>query len=410
MIRNFQFGLVWLLLFSLVANNAKAEQQNFAKPKVYRLNADWLATSKQKLAAGDPALKKAYEKLLAEADQALQQRPVSVMEKTVAPPSGDKHDFASFARYWWPNPNTKDGLPYVRRDGYVNPEGSKEVYDRRRLSTMIDSTSTLALAYYFSGEEKYAAHAAKFLRTWFLDPATRMNPNLKFAQAIPGICEGRGIGLIGTASLGCVIDSMALIEKSPAFTEADRAGMKKWFADYLDWLLTSEHGKQEIEEQNNHGSWFDVQLVNYALYVGNTKLAKETAEKAKAKRIAAFIEPDGRQPAELARTQSFGYSVFDLSALFTLARLVEHVDVDLWNYTTEDKRCLRVALDYLAPYTDPAKKWPHEQIHEISFGGLATLLRHATIKYPNADYQKFIAKLPEELRTVSRDLLIYPAK
>ena len=54
----------------------------------------------------------------------------------------------------------------------------------------------LAAAYKITGERKYADHAAAHLRAWFIDEATRMNPNLQYAQAIQGRFTGRGTGII----------------------------------------------------------------------------------------------------------------------------------------------------------------------------------------------------------------------
>ena len=63
--------------------------------------------------------------LRAEADQALAEPPRSVMDKPFLPPSGNKHDYISQGPYWWPDPEKADGLPYIRRDGEVNPEVRK---------------------------------------------------------------------------------------------------------------------------------------------------------------------------------------------------------------------------------------------------------------------------------------------
>src|SRR5262249_13737010 len=163
--------------------------------------------------------------------------------KPKAPPSGDKRDYVSMAPYFWPNPDTKTGLPYVRRDGQVNPERNK--YDRPLLGRMSEAVSTLALAYYLTGEERYAEQSGTLLQVWFLDAKTRMNPNLNYAQFIPGVNEGRGIGIIDSVALLPVVDAVGLLEGSRHWTKARQAGMREWFADYLKWLRTSKGGKEE---------------------------------------------------------------------------------------------------------------------------------------------------------------------
>ncbi|HEY0072554.1 MAG TPA: alginate lyase family protein, partial [Abditibacteriaceae bacterium] len=347
---------VLLALFLTLANYSSA-----AETPMYLLNKTALAANKARLAAGDENLRPALGKLLKEADAALKSGPFSVMDKKLVPPSGDKHDYMSLGPYWWPNPQKPDGKPYIRRDGEVNPESRTSDTDRPTLEKMKEAVETLALAYYFSGNEKYAAHAAKLLRVWFLDEATKMNPHLEYGQAIPGVSSGRGIGIIDTRNLPEMLDYVALLDTSPLWNQTDRDGLKQWFSAYLDWLLTSKNGKDEADEHNNHGTWYDVQVAGIALFVGKPEIAKEAVERAKT-RLVKHIEPNGKQPHELARTKGFAYSTMNLVGFFHLADFGKAVGIDLWNFKSEDGRSLRVALNYLAPFADAQNKWPHPQI------------------------------------------------
>ena len=187
------------------------------KPVVFALNMEALSTNKKRIASKDPLIIPSYKQLVKDADKALQFGPVSVMEKKHIPPSGDKHDYMSLAPYHWPDPTKPDGLPYIRKDGQTNPE-VKEYKDKEYQPQLCADVHTLALAYYFSGEKVYAQHAAKLLRVWFLDTATRMNPNLNFAQAIKGVNTGRGAGLIDTRHYIKVIDAIGLLRDSKYWT------------------------------------------------------------------------------------------------------------------------------------------------------------------------------------------------
>jgi hypothetical protein len=348
------------------------------------------------------------EKLRTEADEALKAGPFSVMDKKHTPPSGDKHDYMSLGPYWWPDPNKPNGLPYIRRDGRVNPETRTTDTDRPAFGQMSDAVETLCLAWYFTEHRPYAEHAAKLLRVWFLDEATGMNPNLEFGQAVPGRTRGRDIGIIDTARLTRIVDAIGLLESSDAWTSADRSGMRRWCTEYLKWLSTSSHGLGEEKQLNNHGTWYDAQVVSLTLFVGQAAPARTILEQVKSRRIDKQIEPDGRQPHELARTKSLGYSTANLDGLLRLATMAEKTGVDLWHYESADGRSIRKALDYLAPYADPEKKWPHQQITESSPTGLFSLLRRGSIVYGDERYEALIEKIPAAEMAADRTNFLWP--
>ncbi len=356
-----------------------------------------LEKAKQALAAGDPVLVGALKKLKQDAEKALLVAPAAVTEKTKLPPSGDAHDYMSLAPYFWPDPAKPKGLPYLRKDGEVNPE-SRELAanDTLRLRALGTTVETLALAYFFTGEEKYAAQAAQHLRGWFLAPATRMNPNLKFAQAVLGVNDGRGTGIIEARGLADAADAAILLLGSQAWTKEDQAALGRWGEQYYEWLLRSKNGQDERAAKNNHGTWYDVQAVHWALVLNRTEEAKGILAQAGMKRIDVQIEPDGRQPLELSRTTSFSYSCFNLRALSDLALLGRHAGVDLWAYRSKDGRSLRVALDYLAPYLgQQPKPWPGQQIHASSPDEIMPVLRRAAHATGVAAYEELLAQYAE---------------
>ncbi len=376
--------------------------------EVHGLDAAVLAEVRERVHRGDAALLPAYRQLLAEADEALAHRFASVMDKAEPAPSGDWHDYYSLAPYWWPNPATPDGLPYVRRDGERNPEARQ--LDDQALSAVLDAVPTLAWAWYFSGDDRYAAKAGDVLRLWFLDPATRMNPNLRHAQAVRGRNTGRMYGIIETSGLYDGVDALAVLKESDALTESEWEAMDGWLGDFLTWLRTSEFGQAEASRLNNHATAYDAQVAAIALYLGQDRLAHDVLAAVPARRIDPQVEPDGRQPEELARTKSFGYSVYNLRHAFHAAALAPHVGVDLFGYVSDDGGSLRAALDYLVPVADGREHWGHPQLAGTWQGaeaGLAALLREAALAYDDPRYEAVRQRLDADAS--ARYHLLHPA-
>lgn len=393
---------VFMVIFSagLAAQNVFAGQL----PRVFLLDGQKLEETKQKIKKGDKSFDAALSKIEADAQKALQGETFSVVNKSVVPPSGDKHDYMSQAPYFWADPKSPNGLPYIRRDGERNPEINK-IIDHQSQDKMISAVETLALAYYFKGDEKYAARAVELLRAWFLNPATKMNPNLEFGQGIPGITTGRGIGLIETVGLTQVVDAIGLLDGSRFLNEKDKKGLQNWFSKFLGWMQESKNGRDEAAAKNNHGTHYDIQIASYALYLGKMDLAKSILESVKQKRIAKQIEPDGRQPLELARTKAWSYSVMNLKGFMMLARLGENVSVDLWDYQTSDGRSIRKAIDYLYPFA-MGEKWTYQQLGEWQPNIIFPFLRRASTKYTDEKFKTMMAKIPAA-GAADKEVLIY---
>jgi hypothetical protein len=217
--------------------------------RIFLLNPARLEAAKAAIARKDPAVMPAWEALRADADKALTVTRFSVVDRAVAPPSGDTHDYMSQAPYFWPDPAKSDGLPYIRTDGRRNPEIDK-ITDHRAIDDLVSNTQTLGLAFYFSGDERYAEKAAALIRAFFLDPATRMNPTLEYAQFIPGVNTGRGIGLIGTRGFTRLVDAIGLIGSSKAWRTEDERGVRLWFTAFLTWMQESRNGQEEAAAKN----------------------------------------------------------------------------------------------------------------------------------------------------------------
>lgn len=353
-------------------------------PRTFALDPVRLSELKKKFVKKDMAVVKMVDALEKKAADYLAIKPLSVMDKGVVPPSGSKHDYMSQAPYFWYDSSKPNGLPYMRRDGVRNPEINK-ISDHKHLDDLHESVHGLSLAYYFTNDEKYAAKATSLLKTWFLDEATKMNPNQNYGQGIPGVTIGRGIGLIETRSLMDIADAIGLLKGSRSWTVYEQEAMQKWYTDFLNWMLTSKNGKEEHAAKNNHGTWYSAQVIDYALFTGDKELAKKLAEESK-QRIDSQITAEGKMPLELERTTALGYSTFNSLAWVKLAILAEKTGVDIWHYTNAKGGGVQKAIDWLLPYAMGDKKWEYQQINKYDTYELYELLIYSGIYYKDKKY------------------------
>ncbi|MFJ7998323.1 alginate lyase family protein [Streptomyces sp. NPDC096310] len=336
-------------------------------PRTVVIDGARLRQARIRLDRGDPELRAEVAALTRKADSWLGQGPWTVTDKPAPAPGGDPHDYLSQAPYWWPSqPRTDDnpwGCPYVSRDGERNPEVDTGT-DRPDIGKVVNSTTTLSLAWYYTGDRRYAQHAARILRTWFLDPATRMNPHLDHAQFIPCKYDGRAIGIIDfSQQYTSVLDAVAVLDTgAPGWSGGDRSRMRQWNKDFLDWLLHSPFGKEESEADNNHGTFMDMQVAALALATGDRALARETVLAARTRRIDTQIAADGGQPGELARTRSWHYSTFNLVAHARLAAIGHNVGVNLWAHQGPQSQNLFAAVGYLLPAATGTAAWLHPEL------------------------------------------------
>lgn len=335
-----------------------------------------------------------YYQLIENADNTLKVGPFSVTNKTGIPPSGSKHDYLSLAPYFWPNPDTPDGLPYIRKDGEVNPETRNEYTDFIEMRRFFSAIDVLGRAFFYSEDMKYAEKAISLIRTWFIDPATAMNPHLNYGQGIPGHTEGRPFGIIEFGGIRNVISTLEILEYKNKLDASTKEGMQTWLTEYSNWLQTSELGILESTRSNNHGTTYDLQLYNILLYLGEINLVCDLMENLTKKRINEHIEPDGSQPHELHRTRAHSYSITNLSAHTRLAVLGRKVGVDLWNHESPDGGSIKKAYEFLIQYLVTDKEWEYEQISslEASKVRFADLLLEAGKEFDEAEFVEIARK------------------
>lgn len=370
------FALAVLLLMGWTAASC-GDATSLApdETEVLMENAPWILPARpgaleRSKESTDKALIQARAEVIEAGNRALEMKPVSVTQKAetlsfrpavLALPPADIHDFVSYRIYVWPDPTKKNGLPFKGIDGQRNRD-LVSWGDPLRLRALETALNALTLSYLFSGREVYAEHAMLLLRTWFLDPATRMNPSLLYAERVPGGALGGAQGIVNTRYFSAAPDWLRILARSPALDAGTAQGLKHWFADYLDWLTTHPYGLQEKTRLNNHGAWYYQQVVGLALASDRTDWARATCLTAKTERIAKVIGNDGSFPTEMHRLDSLFYTEFHLHALYSLAALCERVDVDLWHFETPDGRGLAAGTRYLERFLLKGETWTLSEV------------------------------------------------
>ena len=358
-------------------------------PRVLLLNASALLDARTAARSGRDVA--GLADLRREADAAAAAMPMTVTDKTTPAPSGDPHDYVSLSIYWWPDPAKPGGLPYIQKDGVIDPESSDTTrYDASKLNRMVGSVETLALASYITGEPRYADAAAKWLRTWFLDEKTRMNPSMRYSQIIPGRPEPRGTGIIDSRQLMRAVDGALLLSGTPSWTAADDDALRSWFGTLAEWLVSSVNGQMEAKAKNNHGTWYDAQLADFAIYGRREPIAKDALARVATARMGQ-ISADGSQPQELARTRSYHYSAFNLLAFTVAADLAPAEGVDVWHASDS---AIRKGIDLLLRYRETIASWPYQEIGPLDlYTELGPVLSRASRAYAGAGYDATLAQL-----------------
>ena len=333
-------------------------------------------------------------RVVAAADRYLKESPLTITASRSARSAGGVHDYFSEGDYWWPDPQNPGG-PYVQRDGMSNPNNFND--HRRALMRFSVQMPALVAAYTVTKDQKYAVHAARHARAWFMGRTTRMTPALRYAQAIQGRVTGRGTGIIDTIHLVEVVRALERLEGSRGWSRDDATETKRWFADYLEWLTTDKFGIDERDTTNNHATCWVMQAAAFAHYTGNQVVLRDCRTRFKTV-LLQQMAPDGSFPRELGRTKPYGYSLFNLEAMATIAQLLSTPEDDLWTFELPDGRGMRKAMAYMVPFIRDKKSWPKPpdvMYHEQWPMRQASLL-FAGVALKQPDYIDLWSKLPAD--------------
>ncbi len=354
------------------------------EPRTFLLELENLEFAKKAYKAGNPVVVSDVQRLVGYANRSLTTGPFSVMNTPEIAPSGDPHDLVSYGFYWWPNPDTPDGLPWVYRDGFGNR--ANEV-DWKQFTDLGNTVRGLSLAYYFTDDEKYADRAATLLRTFFLDEETYMNPRILYSDVVPGISPG-SFGVPGIANIMAqhLFDGAGILEKSPAWTAADKKGLQDWSVKFIEWAESSHAGKVQRDEPSNHGTSYDFLMTLFGLYAEREDLAENAYNNFVFDRMPGQIAADGSNPLEMKRANNLLYHRYNLSRAIDIAALGRNLtdDVDLFNYETDDGRGLRMQVDYIVPYMTRQETW--DKWPGFNFGPESQLIYYAFLRRAAVEY------------------------
>jgi hypothetical protein len=300
--------------------------------------------------------------IIARADKALVEKPVTIFDFICDRSAGSKHDFYSEGDYWWPDPNNPDG-PYIQKDGMTNPDNFTG--HRKAMIRLSQITGACASAYKITGDEKYVKHAFAHFNAWFADTSTMMNPSLLYAQAIKGRYTGRGIGIIDTIQLMEVAQAIRVMENAKCIEKQLLEAIKSWFARYLDWLMTHKYSNDEMNARNNHSTCWVMQVAAFARLTGNNEILDFCRDRYKSVLLPDQMAVDGSFPEELRRTKPYGYSLFNLDAMTMACLILTDANNDLINFQTADGKSLKKGIEFLYPFVADKSRWtyPHDVMY-----------------------------------------------
>lgn len=327
------------------------------------------------------------------ANQMVKEKPVTVTATSCKRSAGGLNDFYSEGDYWWPDPAKPDG-PYIQKDGQTNPENFSD--HRYAMIRFSDITATLTSAWLLTGNIKYAEKALSHLNAWFVDPLTRMNPNMLYAQAIWGRFTGRGIGLIDAYHLVEVARSAKILIDNKAIPADQAIKIKEWFGDFLTWMTTHQYGIDEMNAKNNHGTCWVVTASSMALVAENEEVRKMCVNRFKTVLLPSQMAEDGSFPLELKRTKPFGYSLFNIDAMCNLAQILSTPQDNLFEFKTENGQSLKKGMEYIFPFIADKSKWPFAKDIYIweEWPARQSCLLFAGLAYKNDQYISNFLNLP----------------
>ncbi len=384
---------------ALAAKKEKAKAEEVKRPTVCVWNFDKMVAAREDIRNNGESSQyyPAYKGLITQADKMLVQKPVSVMDKPADRliKVDNPHDFVGASKY----AHFIDGKWKYDETLPLNEDEYRK-YDVQNIGKMSRNAGTLGLAYFFTGDERYAKKAVDFVYQWCVNPDTYMTPHFYYAQVIPGrYAELRGApaGIIFGHTLVNMVAGMSLVKESKSYTKDFHEGLSKWIEGMYNWMDTSAFGKAEDVALNNHACAYDESMLVYALFLGKTAEAQRIVAAYPERRIFSQVEPNGQMPRETRRTRGYGYSWYNILHFMTMCDIAMDINPKLY-YSEKDGRSIGAAIKFLIPYLgEDVKSWPYQQLFDwdnCQASGAWQCYRAASYE-PNGPYMDAFNKVKE---------------
>ncbi|KAI7856690.1 hypothetical protein BDC45DRAFT_437307 [Circinella umbellata] len=292
------------------------------------------------------------------------------------------------------------------------------------LGPLSQNVTTLTLANYFLGSEKYGRWAANLVRVYFLNEfaledqdeysSARMIPDnthlldflsdqgysfpslSRVPRVVPKYNSNRIINAsdLTKTDITALLDSMRLLRRTQMLTHKEYIELQATIAEVLEFLVTSPTGIHLAQMTDHRGVLYDLQVTALAAFTDDVKLLLRVANRCRM-RIGKQFLADGSQPYQDASVQTrlqslsssgtttsindpgsllLQFETLNLQYWTMLARGIQNTGVtkDIWHYT--GKNFGRISHAVVAHLKKHATSSPHVK---AQLAPLARMARYA---------------------------------
>ena len=191
----------------------------------------------------------------------------------------------------------------------MNP--ARFVANQTALNAMCDAVFTLGAASFLLDNAGLRQARRPLIHTWFLNPKTRMNPDLDYAQSVPGVNNGRGAGVVDGRVFVRAIQGMEFLAQTGDWDAKDQAAVHKWFEEYLHWLTHQQERHRREEERQQSRFVVGRPGGRRGQFRGNKPRRSNGLQFYRDHLLPRQIMPDGSAPREEMRARSLRLSSFN---------------------------------------------------------------------------------------------------